>query len=402
MECAQIKRTDESIPPRGFGSVGGDMGPHPRIAAVLSACAFVLGAAVLMAGCGSDGNDTGTQATTPVMLDSTGTIGSRTNLRLAFVTTAQHPYGLALAAFARRVTAMSHGKVGVSLTATYGGGDDLTLLADIRSGAIDGGSVSAPIWQDVGVQSFEALQMPFLITNYAVERSVITSPLATEMLKGTQALGLTGLAIHEGGLRKPAAVEGCLVEPPDFVGVQMRSVQSDLLEASIRALGAIPTAMPLSQVSRAVENGSLNAIEANVGLVYTQKFYEVLSCMSGNVNLWPFPAVLVVGDSAWNAIPAADRAVITRAANSLAADSLDILTNPASTLVADLCKAGDGFFYFGTATKPQLAAMREAVQPVYDQYGKVQPTGEFVRRIEAIKARTAQPVPAPYPPGCAA
>jgi TRAP-type C4-dicarboxylate transport system substrate-binding protein len=378
------------------------MSPHPRITAVLFACAAVLGAAVLMTGCGSSGNGTGAQTTTPVMKDSVGTVGSRTNLRLGFVTTVQHPYGLALAAFARRVTALSNGKVGVSLTAAYGGGDDLALLTDIRSGAIDGGSVSAPVWQDVGVQSFEALQMPFLITNYAVERSVITSPLAAEMLKGTQALGLTGLAIHEGGLRKPAAVDGCLVEPPDFVGVQMRSVQSDLLAQSITALGAVPTAMPLSEVAHAVEDGSLNAIEANVGLVYTQKFYEVLSCMSGNVNLWPFPAVLVVGDAAWNAIPAADRAVITRAATSLASDSLDILTDPASTLMADLCKAGDGFFYFGTATTPQLAALREAVQPVYDRYEKVDPTGGFVSRIEAIKARTAQPASAPYPPGCAA
>jgi TRAP-type C4-dicarboxylate transport system substrate-binding protein len=378
------------------------MSPHPRITAVLSACAVVLGAAVLMTSCGSSGNGTGAQATTPVMKDSTGTVGSRTNLRLGFVTTVQHPYGLALAAFARRVTALSNGKVGVSLTAAYGGGDDLALLTEIRSGAIDGGSVSASVWQGVGVQSFEALQMPFLITNYAVERSVITSPLAAEMLKGTQALGLTGLAIHEGGLRKPAAVDGCLVEPPDFVGVQMRSVQSDLLAQSITALGAVPTAMPLSEVAHAVEDGSLNAIEANVGLVYTQKFYEVLSCMSGNVNLWPFPAVLVVGDAAWNAIPAADRAVITQAAGSLAADSLDILTDPASTLMADLCKAGDGFFYFGTATTPQLAALREAVQPVYDRYEKVDPTGGFVSRIEAIKARTAQPASAPYPPGCAA
>jgi|GEM_PF-801390 len=378
------------------------MSPRPRITAVLCACAAVLGAAVLMTGCGSSGNGASAQATAPVMKDSTGTVGSRTNLRLGFVTTVQHPYGLALAAFAQRVTAMSHGKVGVSLTAVYGGGDDLALLSDIRSGAIDGGSVSAPVWQGVGVQSFEALQIPFLITNYAVERGVIAGSLATEMLKGTQALGLTGLAIHEGGLRKPAAVEGCLVEPPDFVGVHMRSVQSDLLAESITALGAIPTTMPLGKVAHAVENGSLSAIEANVGLVYTQKFYEVLTCMSGNVNLWPFPAVLVVGDAAWNAIPAADRAVITQAAGSLATDSLDILTDPASTLLADLCKAGDGFFFFGTATKPQLAALREAVQPVYDRYAKVQPTGGFVTRIEAIKARTVPPAPTSYPPGCAA
>lgn len=385
----------------GFGSVRAAMPPRPRIAAALGALVALAGAAVLAAGCGSSGT-TGAASATESGAEAVGTVGTRTTLRVGFVTTADHPYGLALTAFAQRVSRMSRGTVGVALSPAYGGGDDLRLLADIRGGEIDGGSVSAPVWQGVGVQSFEALQMPFLITNYAVERRVITGPLATDMLAGTRELGLTGLAIHEGGLRKPAAVEGCLVEPSDFAGVPMRSVQSDLLAQSITALGAIPTPMPLGQVAHAVENGSLNAIEANVGLVYTQKFYEVLRCMSGNVNLWPFPAVLVVRDAAWNAMPPADRAVITRAARSLAADSLDILTDPASTLVADLCKAGDGFFYFGTATTAQLAAMREAVQPVYDRYAKVQPTGEFVTRIEAIKARTVPPVPPPYPAGCAA
>jgi hypothetical protein len=70
--------------------------------------------------------------------------------------------------------------------------------------------------------------------------------------------------------------------------------------------------------------------------------------------------------------------------------------------VADLCKAGDGFFYFGSATKPQLAAMREAVQPVYDEYAKVDPTGGFITRIAALKVHTVPPAPKPYPAGCAA
>ena len=399
MERAPVKRTGESPSSRGFGSVGTAMSPHPRITAVLSACAAVLGAAVLMTGCGSSGTGASAQATAPVMQDSTGTVGSRTNLRLGFVTTVQHPYGLALAAFAHRVTAMSHGRVGVSLTAAYGGGDDLALLAAIRSGSIDGGSVSAPVWQDAGVQSFEALQMPLLITNYAIERNVITGPLATEMLKGTQALGLTGLAIHEGGLRKPAAADGCLVEPADFVGVQMRSVQSDLLAQSITALGAIPTAMPLSKVSHAVEDGSLNAIEANVGLVYTQKLYEVLTCMSGNVNLWPFPTVLAMNTRAWNRLTDDQEKWIRAAAKDLSSDSLAILTDPASTLVGDLCTAG---LKFGVASPAQIAALRAAVQPVYDEYSRKQPTGSLIKQIEALKASISPPAPKPFPAGCTA
>ena len=113
------------------------------------------------------------------------------------------------------------------------------------------------------------------------------------MLEGTAKLGITGLAIHEGGLRKPVANGACLLNPADFKGVKIRSVESPVLVDSLSALGANPTPLPLSDVYLALKKGTVDALEANLGLIYTQKLYEVTKCISGNVNLWPFPTVLV-------------------------------------------------------------------------------------------------------------
>ena len=109
---------------------------------------------------------------------------AETTLNFGYVTTAQHPYGLALQAFADKVAADSGGKLAINLLPTYGGGNDLTLLDDIAGGTVNGGTVSSAVWDGKGVPDFEALQMPFLITNYAVEAAVLNSDIANRHAQG--------------------------------------------------------------------------------------------------------------------------------------------------------------------------------------------------------------------------
>ncbi len=198
---------------------------------------------------------------------------AETTLNIGYVTTPQHPYGIALQAFADQVKTDSGGKLAINLLPTYGGGNDLTLLDDVSGGTVDGGSISSAVWDGKGVTSFEALQMPFLITNYAVEAAVLNSPIAADMLTGTDKVGIHGLAIHEGGLRKPLSANACLKTPADFKGVKIRSVESPVLVDGLKALGANPTPLPLSDVYLALKQGTVDAMEANLGLVFTQKFY---------------------------------------------------------------------------------------------------------------------------------
>ena len=377
------------------------MNPVIRMLAVFLAAAMMA----VASGCGSDAPAPGAPATSGEVTTPPppGTLGSATTIRVGFVTGLDHPYGIALQRFAQEVFQASGGKMGVELVPVYAGGNDITLLDDMRAGRIAAGSVSASVWQSAGVDSFLALQMPFLVSNYALERAVLQSPMAAQMLEGTSAVGLVGLAIHEGGLRKPAAVDGCLLALDDWQGVTMRSVQSALLSQSIRALGATPVEMPLSEVRGAMQAGRLDALEANVGLVYSLGLYDVLRCMSGNVNLWPFPTVLAINQGAWDALSPAERRWVRQAARPLPGQSLDILTSPASTFVRDVCRDGQGYFFFGDATPGELRALRGAVQPVYDRYLATEPAGGFIRRIQRMKA--AMPPPpalAPYPAGCGA
>ncbi len=347
----------------------------------------VIGLGLGLAACGDDDDSAGT-----------GAASAETTLNFGYVTTAQHPYGLALQAFADKVAADSGGKLAINLLPTYGGGNDLTLLDDIAGGTVDGGTVSSAVWDGKGVPDFEALQMPFLITNYAVESAVLNSDIATDMLKGTEKIGVTGLAIHEGGLRKPLGKSACLKSPADFKGTKIRSVESPVLVDGLRALGANPTPLPLSDVYLALKSGTVDAMEANLGLVFTQKYYEVAKCLTGNLTLWPFPTVLNMNTDKWNSLSSEQQGWISDAAAQIDDESIKILTNPDSTLVADLCAAG---MKFGTATAADQTALRKGEDSVYAKYSANEPTGGFITAIEKVKAETPPPpAPAPYPDGC--
>jgi TRAP-type C4-dicarboxylate transport system substrate-binding protein len=350
-----------------------------RFAGVLLALCAV-GVGLLLAGCGSSSSSTKT-------------------LTLGYVTGPTHPYGLALAQFAAQVDASSGGKLKIKLLPVYGGGNDLTLLNDLKGNTVNMGSVSASIWDTEGVTSFNALQMPFLISSYALEKKVLDSPMQAQMLSGTSKLGLHGLAIHEGGLRKPLSNGACITTLQGFSGTKMRVAPGALLTDGVRALGAVPTPLALSDVFLALKNGLVNAMEANYGLAYTNKYYEVAKCITGNVNLWPFPTVLSINNPSWNGLTSQEQGWINSAAAQLADESLVIVSNPASPLVKNLCAAG---LKIGKASASALTDMRNAENGVYAHYTATQPTGGFVSQIESMKATVTPPTPAPLPAGCAA
>src|SRR5207237_605252 len=105
---------------------------------------------------------------------------------------------------------------------------------------------------------------------------------------------VVGLAIHEGGLRKPLGVSKKLVSLADLKGLKMRSVQSPVLAAGLQALGADPLTLATGDIFPAMQNHTVDGMEANLGLIQTLKLYEVAKYVTNNVNLWPFPTVLIM------------------------------------------------------------------------------------------------------------
>ena len=137
-----------------------------RLAAVVAALALALG----LAACGGD-DDSGASS------DTSG--GSSTTLDVAYVTAEQHPYGIAVDAFTKDVNAT--GALTLKGQPLYPQ-SEIQLLSDVRSGVVPMATVSTAVFDTAGITAFQALQAPFLITNYGLEGEVLNGDIGTKMI----------------------------------------------------------------------------------------------------------------------------------------------------------------------------------------------------------------------------
>lgn len=348
-----------------------------RLAAVVAALALALG----LAACGDDDDDSA---------DTAGADGE--TLNVAYVTTPVHPYGVAIQSFADEVNAT--GAVTISPQASYPQ-SEIQLLDDVRSGAVPMASISSAVWDTAGITAFQALQAPFLITNYGLEGEVINGDIGASMIdQGTEQAGdLVVLAIHEGGLRKPLGVEP-LVAVPDWNGKTIRAPQSDVLAAGLKALGANADPIPLPEVYQALQNGTVDGMEANYGLAVTEKLYEVAKNFTANVNLWPFPTVLAINKDVYDGLSDEARSAIDTAAGNIGPASLDIFLNPAPDAPNFAQQLFDCDVNFRVATDQQLTQLTTAGQTAVSELAPE--SQDYVTQIQELKD-SLPPPPAPPP-----
>jgi TRAP-type C4-dicarboxylate transport system substrate-binding protein len=348
----------------------------------------MLALALGVAACDDDDDDGDGGETTEAATDV-----AEANLTLAYVTTEQHPYGRAVNFFAEEVATASGGAITITGQPSFPG--DIPLLADVRSGTVEMATVSSAVWDNAGVNAFQALQAPFLITNYDIERQVLSNEdgtglgeIASDMLARMEeeAGDLKGLAIHEGGLRSPLGRENPLVSPADFDGLKIRAVESKVMSEGLKALGAEPTPLPLPDVFQALQNGTVDGMEANTGLTAGQKYYEVAQYFTGNVVFWPFPTVMVINKDVWDGLDETQQGIIEDAAARTPGFIIDALSGGADPFAQNLANCG---LEFVEATDEDKTALEEAGQTAISVLSDEDSnTGDFISRIQEIKDDT--------------
>lgn len=354
-----------------------------RLSAAAAAAALALG----LTACGDNGDSAATD----------GAEGSQISLKLGYVTPPAHPYGVVVDEYVKRVKEASNGAIDIQTLPNYPGGD-VPLLQDVRDGAVQMASVSTAVWSTQGVNSFNALQAMGLISRYDLEKEVIDGPIAQDMLKGTEAIGLKGLAIHEGGMRKPVGGKKPLNSVEAFKGQKIRTPESPVLQTGIKALGADPTAVPVGDMYSAMRDGTVDGLEANLGLIQTNKIYEVAKYITANVNLWPFPTVLVMNQSDFDKLSADQQETITKVASEMPAFSIEVVSGP-SDLPQTLCDEGMKFVLANDAQQAGFARASEAT--IAELSKDDQETKGFIDQIKQLRdGLGAPPAPAPLPEGC--
>ena len=344
--------------------------------------------AVLLAGCGHAGNSG----------DKAGGSTAPATLRLAVADGAAEPDAPFARYFASRVEALSRGALRVDVAWDAAGQKtpdyEARVAGMVRDGRFDLGWIGARAWDRLGVDSFEALQAPFLITDQALLGRIATGPLGSRMLSGLDDHGYVGLALVPGRLRYPFGVRHPLASLTDFEGARVRVAPSAVSDALMRALGATPVHVSGEDVGSAVAKGELDGAEAQLG---TNSADEGENQITSNLALFPKTLTLFAGHDAYGRLDDAQRAVVRAAARQTAAYAA---AHPASEreLVRRFCGAGRTVAAVN-ARPGDVAALIRAARPVYAQLERAPGTRALIAAIRGLKA--SAPAAATAMPTCA-
>jgi len=222
-------------------------------------------------------------------------------IKFSHVVANDTPKGKASEFFAKRAGELTKGKVKVEVYANSTLYKDKEEMEALQLGAVQMLAPSLAKFGPLGVKEFEVFDLPFIFDNDAELHKVTQGPLGKKLLGLLEAKSIRGLAFWDNGFKSFSANKP-LKAPEDFKGQKMRIQSSKVLEAQMRAVGALPQVMAFSEVYQALQTGVVDGTENPHSNLYTQKMYEVQKNMTLSEHGYLGYAV-IVNKKFWDGLP---------------------------------------------------------------------------------------------------
>jgi C4-dicarboxylate-binding protein DctP len=266
-------------------------------------------------------------------------------IKFSHVVAEDTPKGRAAAYFAKLVEQRTKGRVKIQVYPNSQLYKDSDEIAALQKGSVQMLAPSLAKFGALGLPEFEVFDLPYIFDDYADAHRVTFGPIGKELLNKLQTKGIVGLAYWDNGFKQMSANKP-LRKPEDMKGLKMRVQPSGVLQAQMRALGAIPEVMDFSAAYQALKSGTVDGTENPASNFYTQQMEDVQKHLSVTHHGYVGYAV-IVNRKFWDGLPADIRASLTAAlrdatifANDIAAganiDALEEIERSGKTQVIRL------------------------------------------------------------------
>lgn len=317
----------------------------------------------VFAGCSSDGSDRA---------------GGEKPVKAKVLTMANANFEVGeLEAFDKAVGRVSGGRLSIKWRNEYGKGRDgnaeVNLVRDVSAGKADLGWAGSRVFDELGDPAFNPLNAPLLISSYGLEQKVVSDDVVQPMLDSLSELGLQGIGVLPGPLRRPLGRQP-LRDPGDWAGDRIAYSGGEQVQAALRSLGA---RVSYDNPSVTEDADKLDGIETYVAAVPGNHYQYDFPYLTGNVVLWPRALVLFAGPD----VSSDDLAVLRKAAQEAIPDTVADDRSLESEGGSEICRTG---LKVVSASAEQVNALRTAFQPVTDRLERDKATGAAVARIREL------------------
>lgn len=325
----------------------------------LTALVLVLVMALSLCACG--GNKTDDNQTT----GSSDYTGPSYTLTLGHVIADGTPTDEGADHFAQLVSEASGGKIKIEVYPNSALGDNRAMIESVQQGTLD---MVLPAVANLAAftTATKLFDLPFLFKNDAHAEAVLDGEVGTKILTDLESSGLVGLAWWLQGWRELTTDNIEFHKAGDLNGCKMRVQDNEVHIMTWQLLGASPTTLAYSELFTALQQGTINAQENPISNIKLSGFSEVQKYLIKTDHIYD-PIPVVMSKKTWDKLDPAAQEIIKKAAKESADWERDYAAEYDEKTLKEWEPDSNGPKVI-FLTDEEKAALREAVQPVYDKY----------------------------------
>ena len=166
-------------------------------------------------------------------------------IKFSHVVAKDTPKGKAAERFKELAETATKGRVKIELYPNSTLYKDKEELEALQLGAVQMLAPSLAKFGPLGIKEFELFDLPYIFPDKAALDQVTDGPIGRDLLKKLEPKGLLGLAFWDNGFKMMSSNRP-MHTPADMKGLKLRIQASKVLDAQMRALGAIPQVLAFS------------------------------------------------------------------------------------------------------------------------------------------------------------
>ena len=289
-------------------------------------------------------------------------------IKFSHVVAVDTPKGKGAEYFKKLAEERTKGRVKVEVfpnSQLYKDGEEMEAL---QLGSVQMLAPSVAKFGPLGAREFEVFDLPYIFDDFSELHKVTQGPVGKQLFAKLDSKGIIGLAYWDNGFKEMSANKP-LKSPGDVKGLKMRIQSSNVLEAQMRALGALPQKMAFSEVYQGLQTGVVDGTENPPSNFYTQKMHEVqkfLTLTSHGVVEY----AVIVNKKFWDGLPADIRSTLEGAMADATKYANDIAKKENDDALEAVRKSGRTQII--TLTADEKAAWKKALVQVHrDQESRI-------------------------------
>ncbi len=306
--------------------------------------AAAAGICVMLAGCSNRG----------------GSSNKSIVLKAGFSTNSSDPRVVSTELFKQEVEAATEGRIMIEIYPDSQLGADSDLIKGVVNSEVDITASSAGNFAvydiNVGISA-----MPFLFDGFDDAWEFVDGDVEVQAEQNLADYNIKVLGHYDNGFRCVTTSEsfGPINSVNDMNGLIIRTPENRIVMETMLLLGAQPKVLPFNELKDALANGSFDAQENPIPVIYNNNLYEVQKNLAITNHSYDV-MLFVIRQDVWDSLSKEDQKILEDAAKKAQEKDRELIRSQTEEYIDKLEEAGMNITY------PNLNEFKEATSSAFD------------------------------------